>query len=837
MSEGITGFYQDLYKHVETQPDNEDFYDNCPELSRASSDMLDAELSQAELLAALNTCSDSAPGSDGIKYSVYKKLWSVAGPIIHDAWRFSCERGEMPPSHKESVISLLPKEGKNVKDIKNWRPITLSNCDSKIITKALALRVSKVLDEVIDKNQTAYVGGRAVADNLRSILFMKDHCREKGIDAVLVSLDARKAFDSVSHKYIRETLVKYGFGQNFVNYFNTLYKDISARVLINGFLSDKINIERGVKQGDALSCAIFILCIDPLLRNINADQDIKIVEVITRMSRQQVNYKAGGFADDINVICGGDRGSVQRIFVQYERLTKRSGLTLNADKTEILALHTEDIIEYEVEYEGVDLKIKTVDELKICGIWYCNNIIKEYNRNITEKIEKLENKIRMWNARNLTFEGKILIVKTFGISQLIYVLQVCGLNEGCSKVIEKIIFGFIWKAQGNNGARGIDRIKRSILKNKYVEGGLNVTDIECLDRSLKTRQYIRASRSKHPIHMVQLYCVEDGGNKSSVMQRYNKISTRESITMVAQSTINLLDVVIKSKLIDNFEIYSGDKIAIGYAGTINVSTYLKMSNNKLIECVYRPLLREGVETLHELVGEGEIEHDRNRLKRLKMVIQAFPIQLSDLASSFDDDTQTNNEDKIFIMGEKGNWLDLQKVTTKEMQELLKVVLNKVSSQNQEVKLGIGSFEKEDIMKFRHKCKNTKLRHIFFRLISGDIFSKERMCKFGMIDSNRCERCGQVETTRHLLWDCVESSKIWKLFNDWLENKLSLSNRMNEYSHVYMVDNDSHVCKVKMKIIQEMIQIIRPSNWNIDKIEHLSMEIIRIERYNKLKRYL
>ena len=89
----------------------------------------------------------------------------------------------------------------------------------------------------------------------------------------------------------------------------------------------------------------------------------------------------------------------------------------------------------------------------------------------------------------------------------------------------------------------------------------------------------------------------------------------------------------------------------------------------------------------------------------------------------------------------------------------------------------------------------------------------------------------------MLWDCVESSKIWKLFNDWLENKLSLSNRMSEYSHVYMVDNDSHVCKVKMKIIQEMIQIIRPSNWNIDKIEHLSMEIIRIERYNKLKRYL
>ena len=79
-----------------------------------------------------------------------------------------------------------------------------------------------MLDEVIDQNQTAYVGGRAVVDNLRSILFIKNHCGEKKINAVIASLDVRKVFDSVSNSYIRETLERYGFGQNFVNYFNTL---------------------------------------------------------------------------------------------------------------------------------------------------------------------------------------------------------------------------------------------------------------------------------------------------------------------------------------------------------------------------------------------------------------------------------------------------------------------------------------------------------------------------------------------------------------------------------------------------------------------------------------
>ena len=116
--------------------------------------------------------------------------------------------------------------------------------------------MSKVLDEIIDVNQTAYVNGRAVADNLRSIMFMKEKCAEEKIESILVSLDAKKAFDSVSHKYIELTLRKYGFGEEFINCFKTLYKDLTAKILINGHTSVIINILKGVKQGDALSCAL-----------------------------------------------------------------------------------------------------------------------------------------------------------------------------------------------------------------------------------------------------------------------------------------------------------------------------------------------------------------------------------------------------------------------------------------------------------------------------------------------------------------------------------------------------------------------------------------------------
>jgi hypothetical protein len=124
----------------------------------------------------------------------------------------------------------------------------------------------------------------------------------EAIDAVLISLDAKKAFDSVSHKYTERILEKYGFGPQFINCFKTLYSKITAKILVNSHLSDSIDIERGYKQGDALSCAFFILGIDPLIKYINNDPTIRSIDNKTKKTNREVKYKAGVYADDVHVI-------------------------------------------------------------------------------------------------------------------------------------------------------------------------------------------------------------------------------------------------------------------------------------------------------------------------------------------------------------------------------------------------------------------------------------------------------------------------------------------------------------------------------------------------------
>ena len=66
VNKGITEFYRRLNSY-----EDDDFFANCPNLSQNSKEYMEKELTEEELLAAMKTCADSAPGSDGIPYSVY----------------------------------------------------------------------------------------------------------------------------------------------------------------------------------------------------------------------------------------------------------------------------------------------------------------------------------------------------------------------------------------------------------------------------------------------------------------------------------------------------------------------------------------------------------------------------------------------------------------------------------------------------------------------------------------------------------------------------------------------------------------------------------------------
>ena len=78
----LNTFYLKLSEFNDVDLNDDNFYDNCSKLSQELRDQMKAESSEMDLLAALNTSTDSRSGPDGITYSEYKKLRIIVGPII-----------------------------------------------------------------------------------------------------------------------------------------------------------------------------------------------------------------------------------------------------------------------------------------------------------------------------------------------------------------------------------------------------------------------------------------------------------------------------------------------------------------------------------------------------------------------------------------------------------------------------------------------------------------------------------------------------------------------------------------------------------------------------------
>jgi hypothetical protein len=101
----------------------------------------------------------------------------------------------------------------------------------------------------------------------------------------------------------------------------------------------------------------------------------------------------------------------------------------------------------------------------------------------------------------------------------------------------------------------------------------------------------------------------------------------------------------------------------------------------------------------------------------------------------------------------------------------------------------------------------------------------------MTDSPNCPRCGLEETTRHLLWECEDSKKDWSIFNTILDNNYLPESKVLKYEDLYRTEFSNSVSIIKMRIIQETIQIERPKNWNNARLKNLIVQIRDYELFN------
>ena len=200
----------------------------------------------------------------------YKQHNSTFAPILQQLFNDALNGERLPDSFKKAVIKVLPKEGK-CEDVTCFRPISLINCDQKILAHLIAERLKSVLTNLIGFEQYAYLKNRNIS---KALVDLKCRMKLSDWDHCVVKIDFTKAFDRVDRPYMLQLLRKMQLPEGLIELIEEIYYKTKSVIGVNGYFTKEAPIHRGVRQGCPPSALLYIVALEPLLANFRLINDL-----------------------------------------------------------------------------------------------------------------------------------------------------------------------------------------------------------------------------------------------------------------------------------------------------------------------------------------------------------------------------------------------------------------------------------------------------------------------------------------------------------------------------------------------------------------------------------
>ncbi|XP_074278368.1 uncharacterized protein LOC141601959 [Silene latifolia] len=223
----------------------------------------------------------AADGDGNSKY-FHRQLLGTCKPMtkVHVP---TVGKGRMLKQVNETTLTLIQKKSRP-KSVADFKPITYCNGIYKVIYKIVCNRLARVLPSIVRENQSAFIKGRDIMDN---ILICQDlvrlYKRKTCSPRCIMKIDLKKAYDSIEWDYIKQMLKALGFPRRFILwimeylYRKPTFSGLEIASLEDGrkthaweIMKTKVNQikqgKRGIRQGDPMSPLLFTLCMKYLSR-------------------------------------------------------------------------------------------------------------------------------------------------------------------------------------------------------------------------------------------------------------------------------------------------------------------------------------------------------------------------------------------------------------------------------------------------------------------------------------------------------------------------------------------------------------------------------------------
>lgn len=463
IKEEVSNFYGNLYKKKFNKEKCDAFMDiiksNVKKLSEEDKMLLEKDLTISEIEGALKQMKKGkSPGIDGLTTEFYKTFWHEIKNLLFNAYLDCINNGQLSPTMKTGLITLLPKPDKDLLQLDNWRPITLLCNDYKLLALVYANRIKNVLNKLIDEFQSAFIKGRHIHNNIRLIIDMLDYHEFINSDCLILFIDFFKAFDSVEHEFLIQSLLMLGFGNRFCKIIRMFYYQIYSYISLDSDITQRIYVSCGIRQGCPISPKLFILCTQLLAYIIINHEELEGIKVFGN------EFRISQFADD-TVLFLKDKSILKKALNVISVFSQASGLHLNLKKCELLPF-------FDCTYTDLE-QIPVKNNIKYLGLHLSKEVKMRESKNVDGRINEISKSLNHWLTRDLTIFGRNILSKSEGISKLVYPSYSLYISQQNIKKANTIIYQFIWRNKTHY-------IKKSQLIKDYDKGGIKTVDFESM---------------------------------------------------------------------------------------------------------------------------------------------------------------------------------------------------------------------------------------------------------------------------------------------------------------------------------------------------------------------
>lgn len=329
-------YFSDFFGYFQTTP-ADTFIECIPSLvTNIQNEVLCAIPSESEVHEAIKSLNPhSAPGPDGFTGSFYTTCWSIIKQDIMAAITDFFHGTHLPKGIISANIVLIPKVDKPA-TCQDFRPISLSNFSFKIISKILAERLSTVLPNIVSKEQLGFVKGRSIHENIslaHEIIQTIDNKVSGG--NIAIKLDMSKAYNRVDWSFLMRVLRRFGFSHSWVNLIYRIISNCWYSISINRKSGGYFQSFWGLRQGDPISPALFIIAHDALSRKISKSCLHGQLKCCTGR-RDSLHISHLFYADDNLIFINEGKNNVECLLSILRDYAATSGQVINFSKYSLI---------------------------------------------------------------------------------------------------------------------------------------------------------------------------------------------------------------------------------------------------------------------------------------------------------------------------------------------------------------------------------------------------------------------------------------------------------------------------------------------------------------------